>query len=166
MKNNPETKQREILEEKWKLLAEDLQSIGEKFTSDRVKEFKPLFYETFEYFFENKASGSVLRSDLRIYHFISIFTSTDIYPGIRSEVNLRCCQSFAESLCWGIENGFEEAYCFKKTIPFDILSHGSNNWTDMSTYETFEKDFGRLLKMYEEEYEELLAEEEEEQEDM
>ena len=161
MKKCTETSQGEILEERWKNFTESVQDMGEKFGGERIEEFKPLLYETFDYFYKEKDSEGVPHSDIKIIYYMSKFTALENWrEGMRSEINMCSCQSFTDSLLWAIEHGFEEAYGFKKTMPHDFYTHGSNGWADMSTFETFEKELNSLIEMYEDDNEETLAEEE------
>ncbi len=148
MKESYVSSRREMLYDKWESIAENLY-----YEAIDIEEFKTLVYDTYEYFRQSREYNSVLREDLPIFRFICKYQfCTDVPPG-NTEAEFAVCQSFAESLCWVIENSFERGY-YKISMPLELSYQNSRNEADMSSFESFSKAFDNLIEMYKEEFDE------------
>ena len=143
---------REMLYDRWESIAEHLY-----YEATDIEEFKTLVYDTYEYFRQSRDYNSVLREDIPIFRFMCKYQFCTDIPSGNTEAEFTVCQSFAESLCWVIENGFERGY-YKISMPLELSYHNSHNEADMSSFESFCKAFDSLMQMYKEEYEELEEE--------
>ena len=144
--------QREMLYDRWETLAENVY-----YEKTDVEEFKILVYDTFEYFRQSRDYNSVLREDLPIFRFICKYQFCTDIPSGNTEAEFAVCQSFAESLCWVIENQFSRGY-YKISMPLELSVHNSRNEADMSSFESYSKAFDNLMQIYKEEYEEIEEE--------
>ncbi len=156
MKEYGVSREREELYDRWEEIAENLY-----YEAIDVEGFKTLVYNTYEYFSKSKEYNSVLREDLPVFRFICALNWHCDIPEGNSEAEFTVCKSMAESLCWVIENSFERGY-YKISMPLELSYHGSHNEADMSSFESFSREFDKLIEDCKEEFEEEYDEEEEE----
>lgn len=158
MKSENIRPERENLFQEWENVV-----LSEAYKNFDIENFKNLIYRTYFYFLQSGEYNSVLRDDLPILRLVCCFFRGEFAPQGCRESHFRCCQMFAEGLCYAVENGFKRGY-YKQSLP--LLSHIAPDEADMSTSESFSKHFATCLECFEEAYieseEEYLDEEENE----
>ena len=123
--------------------------LNEAYKGFDIESFAKLLYKTYFFFYGNREYNSVLRDDLPIFRLVCVFSAFNYYPAGYRESHFRCCQMFAEGLCFAAESGFRRGY-YKQSLP--LLPHIAPDEADMSTFESFSKHFATCLECYEEAY--------------
>ena len=120
-------------------------------------EMKTLIYNTYEYFHMNKESDTILRVDLPIYRCISQFELIERYPKDWTSSMLDNCADFILGLRYVLENGFDAGYK-ENPLPLGLGRHTpagcADQEADMTSFDTYSKDFDDQLGILREEYEE------------
>lgn len=110
--------------------------------------FRDLIFETWQYFRQFKNDAKVPNGDLIIYRYVSSYWMTaEEYPSNCPHYMYECCCDFAEGLSWAIENNFQDPYN-QEHLP--LLLDGPDQFgegmtADMSSYESYKKDFREHL---------------------
>lgn len=110
--------------------------------------FKHLIFDTWQYFRQFKDYNSVLRKELPIIRYISSYwMNAEEYPTNCEQYMYECCTDFAQGLSWAIENDFQRGYQ-KESLPLLLSWHsagGADLEADMSSYQSYARDFRKHL---------------------
>ena len=119
------------------------------------KHIKPLIYDTYHFFKKELADGETIKRDqLEIYKYISqacFWCKTDL--GAPDKFSLQgTCEDFLEGLIYVIEYSFDAGYGANPLpIGFNRTPDGcADIEADMTSYETFEKDFNEDMEYFKE----------------
>ena len=137
----------EVLE--W--LAEDLGEFD-------VETVKKLIFDTYHFYKQEVGdNGEVSRNLMIVYKYVSqagFYLSTQFVDGVPESVSTTCAD-FLEGLSYVIEKTFDAGYG-KNPLPMGIARHTpagcAGAEADMTTYETFEKDFNDNITFLQEEF--------------
>ena len=130
----------------WETSKDELRVEG-KFDVIRVKH---LIYDTYQYFYQYSGYNSVLRGDLDVYRDICELACIGEYPKDCRQYEFDCCMDFVEGLLYAIELGFPRGY---NQIALHVglnehMAGGGGRDADMSSYESFSRDFYKEMKFH------------------
>ena len=111
---------------------------------------KHLIFDTYHFLKNDLKGDSVPRDRLELYKYISQACRSlylDYPLGMKKSDSLAFFE-FASGLCFVFENGFEGS--LNNLLPVDFYSPTGfdNSEADMTTYESFEKDFDKVAGWY------------------
>ncbi|MCR4715874.1 MAG: hypothetical protein K5656_01715 [Lachnospiraceae bacterium] len=137
----------EVLE--W--LAEDLGEFD-------VETVKKLIFDTYHFYKKEVGdNGEVSRNLMIVYKYVSqagFYLSTQFIDGVPESVSTTCAD-FLAGLSYVIEKTFDAGYG-KNPLPMGLARHTpagcADAEADMTTYETFEKDFNDNITFLQEEF--------------
>jgi len=123
-----------------------------------VDEVKKLIFDTYHYYKKEVGEANIVaRNGLTVYKYIgqiSFFLSTNNVDGVPESVS-ETCADFLQGLCYVIEKNFDAGYG-KNPLPIGLRRHTpagcADPEADMTTYESFEKDFDDNVEFLRDEY--------------
>ena len=146
----------EEIAEEWSDLVEILRY---KDDPPDVEAFKRLIFETYHFSRNNLKGDSIPRKKLELYKYICQVCESlsEEYPLEMKASLSETFQAYTMGLCYVIENGFDCGY-LDNSLPSGLNRHTSAGCADpeadMTTYESFNKDFVQDVEWLIEEYEE------------
>ena len=145
----------ETLAESWLEVLEWLAEDPEEFDVETVKK---LIFDTYHFYKQEVGdNGEVSRNLMIVYKYVSqagFYLSTQFVDGVPESVSTTCAD-FLEGLSYVIEKTFDAGYG-KNPLPMGLARHTpagcAGAEADMTTYETFEKDFNDNITFLQEEF--------------
>ncbi len=122
-----------------------------------IEELKHLIFESYHFWKNEIKDGTVQRNRLELFRLIGQFygSVSANYPSGMSASVADTCAAFAYGLCHAVEKGFDCGYG-KNALLIESDTHTpagcSEPEADMTTYETFERDFNDEVEFRREEY--------------
>ena len=137
---------------------EVLECLRDKETPD-IDVIQHLIFDSYHYEKKEIKGDSVPRNRLKLYKLIGQFCQSlsENYPEGMTASLSETCEDFASGICYVIENAFDCGYG-ENVIPISLNRHVpvgcANPEADMTTYESFVKEFDENLEWLRDEYDE------------